>query len=97
MTEKLKELPERRYAPAAASPNEARTFSSMWQDLHLGRKSNETAFLNGEIVALGERYGVPTPYNSALMRLVNKMFSERLAPGLYSPAELHDFIQSRAK
>jgi 2-dehydropantoate 2-reductase len=97
MTEKLKELPKRPYDPSATSPNEARTFSSMWQDLHLGRKSNETAFLNGEIIELGQRYGVPTPYNSTLTELVNKMFEERLSPGLYSPAELHDFIQSRLK
>ena len=97
MTEKLKELPKRQYDPAAAPPNEARTFSSMWQDLHLGRKSNEAKFLNGEIVTLGSRYGVPTPYNSTLMELVNRMFTERLEPGLYSPAELHDFILSRVK
>jgi 2-dehydropantoate 2-reductase len=97
MTEKLKELPRRPYDPKTAAPNEPRTFSSMWQDLHLGRQSNETAFLNGEIVSLGKRYGVPTPYNSTLMELVNKMFTERLASGLYSPAELNDFIKSRAK
>ena len=97
MTEKLKELPKRAYDPTTASPAEPRTFSSMWQDLHLGRESNETAFLNGEITSLGERYGVPTPYNSTLMELVNKMFAEGLAPGLYTPAQLDDFIQSRAK
>lgn len=97
MTEKLKEPPKRPYDPTTASPAEPKTFSSMWQDLHLGRKSNETAFLNGEIISLGERYGVSTPYNSTLMELVNKMFAERLAPGIHTPAELHDFIRSRAK
>lgn len=97
MTRKLKEPPKRPYDPKTAPPNEPRTFSSMWQDLQLGRKSNETTFLNGEIIALGERYGLPTPYNSTLIELVNRMFAERLAPGLYSPGELHDFIQSRVK
>jgi len=97
MTDKLRELPKRPYDLTKESPDEPRTFSSMWQDLHLGRKSNETVFLNGESISRGERYGVSTPYNSTLMELVNKMFAERLAPGLYTPAELHEFIQSRGK
>jgi 2-dehydropantoate 2-reductase len=96
MTEKLKDLPKRPYDPAA--PGEGgQTFSSMWQDLHLGRKSNESEFLNGEIVELGKRYDVRTPYNSTVMDVVNRMFAERLEPGLYSPTELHDFIRSRTK
>jgi len=94
MTEKLKEPPKRPYDPAGSREG-PRTFSSMWQDLHLGRKSNEAEFLNGEIIELGESYGVSTPYNSTLMELVNKMFTEQLAPGLYSPSELHDFIRTR--
>jgi 2-dehydropantoate 2-reductase len=96
MTEKLKEWPKRPYDPST-SRDGPRTFSSMWQDLHLGRKSNETEFLNGEIISLGERYGIPTPYNSTVMEVVNRMFAERLEPGLYGPAELHNFIRSCTK
>src|ERR1041384_3474504 len=59
-----------------ATPNdeEEHTYSSMWQDLYLGRKHNEAAFLNGEIIALGKWLGIPTPYNSALLETVNRMF-----------------------
>lgn len=33
----------------------------------------EVDFLNGEIVALGQRVGVPTPYNARLVRLVHEV------------------------
>ena len=34
---------------------------STWQSLRRGTGSVEAAFINGEIVALGARHGVPTP------------------------------------
>lgn len=73
-----------------------RTYSSMWQDLYLGRKQNEAEFLNGEIIALGRKVGIPTPYSSTLLETVNRMFAEGLKPGLYGPKELHALIRSRS-
>ena len=95
MTDKLREPPKHPYNPATLS-QEPRTYSSMWQDLHLGRKSHEAEFLNGDIVAIGARLGVPTPYNSALLRIVNRMFDEGLSPGLYDPDELNALVASQA-
>jgi 2-dehydropantoate 2-reductase len=86
--------PEKRRR-AAEMPERDRTYASMWQDLYLGRGGNEAAFLNGEIVRLGEQAGVPTPYNSTLLEVVSGMFERRLKPGGYSPRELHDLIQQR--
>ncbi|MEO0604780.1 MAG: 2-dehydropantoate 2-reductase [Myxococcota bacterium] len=40
--------------------------SSMWDDLQRGRRT-EIHLLNGEVVALGERVGVPTPVNRAIV------------------------------
>lgn len=34
---------------------------STWQSLHRGSGSVEADFINGEIVALGQRLGLPTP------------------------------------
>jgi 2-dehydropantoate 2-reductase len=94
MTQKLRQPP--RHSGDKSSLSETRrTYSSMWQDLYLGRKKNEAEFLNGEIVALGERLSIPTPYNSGLLETVNRMFEEGLRPGLYSPVELSDFIRAR--
>jgi 2-dehydropantoate 2-reductase len=92
MTEALRLPPDPSINPFA-QPEDQRTYPSMLQDLQLGRKSHEAEFLNGEIIELGRRLGVPTPYNSALLELVNKMFTEGASPGIYTPAELHSLIQ----
>jgi 2-dehydropantoate 2-reductase len=94
MTEKLRQPPKKEGDPESL-PEQQRTYSSMWQDLFLGRDSGEAEFLNGEIVALGEKLGIETPYNRALIEIVNRMFNQRLKPGIYTPAELHKLIRSR--
>jgi len=68
----------------------------MWQDLYLGRKSNEADFLNGEIVSRGSKLGIPTPYNSTLLAIVNNMFEEGLGPGLYTPRELRKRLEAES-
>ncbi|HLF84993.1 MAG TPA: ketopantoate reductase family protein [Blastocatellia bacterium] len=94
MTDKLREPPKHPYDPARLTRG-PHTYSSMWQDLHLGRKNHEADFLNGDIVALGEKLGIPTPYNSTLLEIVNRMFEEGLRPGLYRPDQLNRLIRSR--
>ncbi|MEA2089294.1 MAG: 2-dehydropantoate 2-reductase [Thermoproteota archaeon] len=46
-----------------------KNFSSMCQDL-MKRKKTEIDFLNGKIVELGKKHGVPTPINEALVCMV---------------------------
>jgi len=43
--------------------------SSMWEDLQKGRQT-EVRLLNGEIVALGQTHGVPTPVNSRIVQAI---------------------------
>jgi len=74
------------------SPGEPRTYPSMLQDLMLGRKTTEADFLNGEIVRLGERLGVATPYNRTLLDMIHKMSATAIQPGVYSPHELREII-----
>ena len=92
MTEKLKRPPDPSRS-AADLPEEERTYASMWQDLYLGRRSSEADFLNGEIVRLGRELSIPTPYNSALLEIVNRMFDTGLKPGIYTPAALRALIK----
>jgi 2-dehydropantoate 2-reductase len=91
MTEKMKQ-PSNHGADADSLPGERRTYASTWQDLRLGRKTGEAQFLNGEIVGLGEKLGIPTPYNSTLLQVIDRMFEQRLAPGIYGPRELRELI-----
>ncbi|MBW1945981.1 MAG: ketopantoate reductase family protein [Deltaproteobacteria bacterium] len=54
--------------------NEADTFTSTLQSLLRGRPS-EIGFLNGEIVKLGQRIHVATPYNSKVVDLIREIES----------------------
>ncbi len=78
-------------------PEQARTYASMHQDLVLGRKTHEADYLNGEIVRLGQQFHMPTPYNSVLLEVINRMFDEQLQPGIYTPRELHALIKERQR
>lgn len=50
-------------------PATAAHHSSMLQDIEAGR-GTEIDFINGAVVARGERHGVPTPVNDTLCRLI---------------------------
>ncbi|MEK6302988.1 MAG: 2-dehydropantoate 2-reductase [Acidobacteriota bacterium] len=95
MTEKLK-LPPGTSRKGADLPEERRTYASMWQDLVLGRRSSEADYLNGEIVKLGAEVGIATPYNSALLEIVNRMFDGKLKPGIHTPAQVRALIRTSA-
>jgi 2-dehydropantoate 2-reductase len=65
-----------------------RVGSSSWQSVLRGTGNVETDYLNGEIVALGHRYGIQTPVNALLVRRANEMARAGRAPGTVSVAEL---------
>jgi len=54
---------------------------STWQSLARRTGGLETEYLNGVVVRLGERYGVPTPANSALLELSRQAQAEHWQPG----------------
>ncbi|MEM8861597.1 MAG: 2-dehydropantoate 2-reductase [Chloroflexota bacterium] len=61
-------LPDRLFSRVAKSTLDVdpAAQSSMWEDLQKGRKT-EIEEINGVIVELGKRYGVPTPINQGLV------------------------------
>jgi 2-dehydropantoate 2-reductase len=71
-----------RYASVSESPvnGSLRAGGSSWQSLARGTGSIETAFLNGEIVRLGERYGIATPYNRGIVELAERAVAEGWPP-----------------
>ncbi len=60
---------------------------STWQSLCRGG-SVEARFLNGEVVALGERHGVPTPVNALLLQTVEDLARRAAPPGSCRGADL---------
>ncbi|WNI18633.1 ketopantoate reductase family protein [Actinacidiphila sp. ITFR-21] len=50
---------------------------SSWQSLTRGTGSIESDYLNGEVVLLGRRLGLPVPVNETLQRLANRFARER--------------------
>lgn len=78
-------------------PRDLRTYPSTWVDLKNKRGETEASYFNGEIVLLGERHGVPTPYNSTLFRVIERMAAERLEPGLYTLDELAELVEQRRR
>ena len=69
-----------------------RSGGSTWQSLARGTGGVEADYLNGEIARLGRTYGVPTPVNVALQRLVDEAARSGATPGSLSQAELDERI-----
>lgn len=82
-------------ALAEEMPFELRTYPSTWTDLKRKRGETEAGYFNGEIILLGEKYGVPTPYNFTLLNIVETMAVEGTEPGLYTIEELIDQVEQR--
>jgi 2-dehydropantoate 2-reductase len=64
-------------------------------DLKLKRGETEAGYFNGEIILLGEKYGVPIPYNSSLFIIVETMAAKGAPPGLYTIEELANLVEQR--
>jgi 2-dehydropantoate 2-reductase len=66
----------------------ARPGGSTWQSVARGARELETEFLNGEIVRLGARHGVPTPANAMLCALATEIVARQMPPASYTVEEL---------
>jgi 2-dehydropantoate 2-reductase len=64
------------------------TGGSTWQSVARHSPTIETDFLTGEIVRLGQRVGVPTPANAALLRRALEIADSGAGPGSVDPAEV---------
>ena len=73
-------------------PPGVRNLGSSWQSLQRGLGTTEADFLNGEIVRLGRRHGIPTPYNELLQRVAAEMAARRDQPGAFTAQELEALL-----
>jgi 2-dehydropantoate 2-reductase len=63
---------------------------SGWQSVVRGAGSIETDYLNGEIVLLGRRLGVPTPLNEVVQALARETVTGGHEPGWLTPSQVLD-------
>jgi 2-dehydropantoate 2-reductase len=73
---------------------DAKARSSMYDDLAAGRPT-EIDYLNGEVVILGNKVGVPTPVNAAIVSLIRQR--EAGVEHLWSPADLRAHVLEGTK
>jgi 2-dehydropantoate 2-reductase len=69
-------------------PDGERHGSSTWQSLERKAGTTEADYLNGEVVLLGRRHGVPTPVNAVLQRVAARMAREAMGPGSIPVSDL---------
>ncbi len=75
-------------AVAARRVGKSENQASLLQDIVKGRRA-EVDYLNGHVVALGRRHGVPTPWNAAVVDAVNALELAGTGPG---PAHLEALL-----
>ncbi len=71
-----------------------RSGGSTWQSVLRGTGNIEVDYLNGEIVQLGRRFGVPTPANAACQNLALALARRGGKPGSVSVAQLRAAMAS---
>jgi 2-dehydropantoate 2-reductase len=74
-------------------PPERRTYPSTWQDVVLRRQTTEVEHFNGEIVRLGQKYGVPTPYNTTVLEMMRELLRRNAMPGLFTLQEVKERVR----
>ena len=74
----------------------ARTGGSTWQSLARGAATLEGDYLNGEIVLIGRKHGIPTPVNLLLQQEAAALARAGGRPGSLTPAELLARLRSVA-
>src|SRR5262249_18618849 len=75
--------------------NQPRGGGSSWQSLQRRAGSIETDYLNGEIVLLGRRLGIPTPVNALLQELAGDMARNGTRPGAMSASAFFQRLEER--
>jgi 2-dehydropantoate 2-reductase len=94
---RIAELRQATVALEVPEAEELKGRSSLWQDLYHQRGKVEAAYFNGEIVALGRRHHVPTPYNEVLLERSIAMAAARELPGKYTISQLRARLAERTE
>ena len=80
----------------AAIEGRAHQGGSGWQSIVRGAGSIETDYLNGEIVLMGRRLGVPTPLNQLVQCLARETVNAGHKPGWLTAAQVLELTDGRS-
>ena len=61
----------------------------------LRRKTTEVDHFHGEIVRLGRQHGIPTPYNTALLEMMQELLERGAMPGIFTLAQVQQRVETR--
>ena len=78
-------------------PEYLRTWPSTQVDLKNRRGETEAGYFNGEIILLGEKHGIFTPFKSTLLTTVETMAIENQMPGRYTIDELIEMVEQKRR
>jgi len=67
-------------------------YPSTWQDLTLRRGRTEAEYFNGEIIQLGRKNNIATPFNTLMLRIVTQMAKDGTKPGRYTTDQLRTLL-----
>ncbi len=73
----------RKLLPRAIGGGRGAKMPSFHIDLYSGRQKSEVAYLNGAVVKYGEQFGIPTPVNRRLTRILLDLTSGQLPLDTY--------------
>lgn len=74
-----------------------RNLGSTWQSLMRGAPTLETDYLNGEVVRLGRRHGVPTPHNAVLQEVAARLHATGTRPGSVTVSDLKALAEAHVE
>ncbi|MBI2875560.1 MAG: 2-dehydropantoate 2-reductase [Candidatus Tectomicrobia bacterium] len=91
----IRALREKKERPLAGSPfrEDIQVRPSTWQDFYHQRGKSEVEHFNGEVEALGQEVGIPTPYNALLGWVNRKMLEEGLGLGCFTIGDLEAMLR----
>jgi len=76
-----------RFGQGGSAPDGRPVYNSTWQNLHHRRDRLENRYYHGEIIALGEQTGIPTPVNRRALDLLEEVRDKGLGPEPWTPEE----------
>jgi 2-dehydropantoate 2-reductase len=82
---------------AQKSTSMLKVCNSTWQNLYLKRPEIENRFFHRPVIELGEKYGIPVPFNVVALEQVTRCHAKKLGPEALRAADVLAEIEQRIR